>query len=292
MSIQDQIHRLSGEIAEQTSLIGQIKTALNGKTAGNIPEGYIKPSGALYVTENGTFDVTDKAEVNVDVPERAIILQDKTITENGTYTADEGFDGIGQVTVNVEASGSDIPDGYRRVDFIQFSGTQLVDTGVIGTQDTQISVLFTWESSTQRHLFGCASSDNKASITSYMNGSWRFGAKSTSKSLSTKNEMLPYSALVNKTTISLNSGVTTISGVDDFETVGTLLLGGARDSDGTIPGVMITGKVFYFMLWDGDVQVRKLVPVVDADGVYRFFDLVTKSFFDSITNTPLGGGNL
>lgn len=122
MSIQDQIHRLSGEITEQTSLIGQIKTALNGKTAGNIPEGYIKPSGALYVTENGTFDVTDKAEVNVDVPERAIILQDKTITENGTYTADEGFDGIGQVTVNVEAGGggteSDPRDLYQPVEYI------------------------------------------------------------------------------------------------------------------------------------------------------------------------------
>ena len=28
-------------------------------------------------------------------------LQDKTITENGTYTADEGYDGLGTVTVEV-----------------------------------------------------------------------------------------------------------------------------------------------------------------------------------------------
>ncbi len=31
--------------------------------------------------------------------------QDKTITENGTYAADEGFTGLGKVTVNVAASG-------------------------------------------------------------------------------------------------------------------------------------------------------------------------------------------
>ena len=33
------------------------------------------------------------------------VLQDKTITENGTYTADSGFDGLGSVTVDVAGSG-------------------------------------------------------------------------------------------------------------------------------------------------------------------------------------------
>ena len=42
-----------------------------------------------------------------------INLQDKTITENGTYTADDGFDGLGSVTVEVAGSGggnTDIED--------------------------------------------------------------------------------------------------------------------------------------------------------------------------------------
>ena len=34
-------------------------------------------------------------------------LQDKTITENGTYSADSGFDGLGSVTVEVGGSGED-----------------------------------------------------------------------------------------------------------------------------------------------------------------------------------------
>jgi hypothetical protein len=33
-----------------------------------IPEGYIKPEGSLPITENGTYPVTDKEEVVVDVP--------------------------------------------------------------------------------------------------------------------------------------------------------------------------------------------------------------------------------
>ena len=185
-----------------------------------------------------------------------------------------------------------LPSGYARADYIQFTGKELVDTGIIGNQDTQINVSFTWESTTQRHLFGCASSDNTASITSYMNGSWRFGNKSSTKSFSSKNGMLPYSALINKTTISLNHSLSSISGVNDFETVGSLLLGGARDTDGTLPSVMITGKVFYFAIWQGEELALKLVPVVSAEGEYRFFDMVSKTFFDSITDTPLGGGNL
>lgn len=187
--------------------------------------------------------------------------------------------------------GGEFPTGYKRCDYIQFNGSSFIDTGIIGTQDTQINARFTWESSTQRHLFGATSSDNTKSITSYMNGSWRFGNKYATKSISSKNPMLPYSALINKTTIAVTNGITSISSVNDFETVGTLLLGGARDSDGTLPSVGIVGKVYFFAIWQGEELALKLVPVTDGN-VYRFFDMVSKSFFDSITDTPLDGGNL
>lgn len=37
---------------------------------------------------------------------KEIALQDKTITENGEYTADEGFDGLGKVLVEIASGGS------------------------------------------------------------------------------------------------------------------------------------------------------------------------------------------
>ena len=70
-----------------------------------IPEGYIQPSGELEITENGQYDVTEKASVNVVVPEREIVLQEKTVTENGEVTPDSGYDGLSKVTVNVPTGG-------------------------------------------------------------------------------------------------------------------------------------------------------------------------------------------
>ena len=69
-----------------------------------IPEGYIKPNGTLTIDKNGTYDVTEKASAVVSIPEKEIVLQNKTIEANGTYSADAGYDGLGQVTVNVTGS--------------------------------------------------------------------------------------------------------------------------------------------------------------------------------------------
>lgn len=79
MSISSEINRITTEVNTQSTLITQIKTALNGKVSG----------GGAVVEPT---------------------LQDKTITENGTYTADSGYDGLGTVTVSVESSGVDLPD--------------------------------------------------------------------------------------------------------------------------------------------------------------------------------------
>lgn len=131
---------LNAVLTEQETLIATLQETLSGKAAGTggaadpvieplaitengtytapdgvdgyspvtvnvpIPNGYIKPSGTINITENGTYDVAEKASAVVSIPEREIVLQDKTIEANGTYSADEGYDGLGQVIVNVAGS--------------------------------------------------------------------------------------------------------------------------------------------------------------------------------------------
>lgn len=66
-----------------------------------IPSEYVKPEGTLDVTENGTQDVTNYKNINVNVEPN---LEEKTvtITENGTteVTPTSGKDGISKVTIN------------------------------------------------------------------------------------------------------------------------------------------------------------------------------------------------
>ena len=254
---------LTENLSEQGSLIAQIQTALAEKCVPSA--GLPTQEKTVEITENGEFDI---------VPDDGYTLSKVALT----------------VKVSGDSGDDDLPTGYRRCDFIQFNGSNMVDTGIIGDQDTQIFASFTWENSNQRYLLGCAHADNTAAITAYMNGSWRFGDKVASKSFSLKNPMLPFSALLNNTTIGSTSGVTAISGVNDFETIGTLLFGACRSSNGSVPSTGIVGKGFRLVIWKHGERVLELIPVTDGSA-YRFWDVIGRKFYDSVTSTPLDGGN-
>lgn len=68
------------------------------------------PTGEIDITSNGTHDVKDYESANVNVPEKQLI--EKTITKNGEYNAsDDNVDGYSKV--NVETSGVDINEYFN-----------------------------------------------------------------------------------------------------------------------------------------------------------------------------------
>lgn len=196
----------------------------------------------------------------------------------------------------VSADGSaardpDLPAGYWRVDYILFNGNQITDSGIVCNQDTKIHVLFTRESTGSTYLYGVISDGNTASMTAYLstNGSWRFGNKYVSRPISTDAELIR-NVIVTKSGVKHETGTATLSGVSDFETPGTLPIGGARQASGVLDAQFV-GKMLIFEMWQGEEQVRKLVPLTNGT-VYRFYDKVSNAFFDSLTDTPFEGGNL
>ena len=74
---------------------------LSKVTVQSIPNEYIVPSGEIEFTQNGTYDVTDKASAKVNIKEK--VLGTKTITSNGTYKAiDDNLDGYSEVIADVQ----------------------------------------------------------------------------------------------------------------------------------------------------------------------------------------------
>lgn len=203
---------------------------------------------------------------------------------NNTYKPSE----MASAIENIETGGGGEQPEYTRVEYIQFTGEQTVDTGIICNQNTKLKVVFTREKSAQHYLFGVASTDNTASVTAYLGGSWRFGNKSTTKTLTTNEDMV-YSGVLDNSQMTITSSKTTISGVNDFETIGSLLLGTCRSSSGALSSPQFIGKIYLFEMWQGEEQVLKLIPVVNKDGVYGFLDDVSGEFFASITDTQLEG---
>ena len=206
-----------------------------------------------------------------------------------SLTLDEMPGAIAEIESVISFPG--LPEGYARCGYIQFTDAQIVDTGIVCTEATKLRVVFMRELKTAHYMFGVASSGNTASVTAYLGGSWRFGNKSANKSpYVTTSDDFVYTGILDSSQISITNSKTAISGVSAFETVGTLLLGSCRNSDGTLGTPQFQGKIFQFDMWSGEKPVLSLLPVVSLEGVYRFWDSVSGQFFDSITDVPLEGG--
>ena len=148
---------VASEIARLQNAKASIKTAIENKgvTVGDIKlDAYsakideisagVEPTGTLEITQNGTYDVKQKAYAKVAVPEPSgnikitengfhIIKQysiaevavyptlvAKTITANGTYNAsDDNVDGFSSVVVNVPSGGTPVKSNVYRVPTIE-----------------------------------------------------------------------------------------------------------------------------------------------------------------------------
>ena len=94
-----------------------------------ISSGGITPAGTIDISSNGTYDVTEYASANVNVPEKEFTTQTKTATPSTSQqiiTPDSGYDGLSQITVEA------IPSGSLSTPTISSSGLITAQVGTSG----------------------------------------------------------------------------------------------------------------------------------------------------------------
>lgn len=169
-----------------------------------------------------------------------------------------------------------LPCGYTRLEYIESSGTQYIDTGVYVDKNTEIETVAKTNGAGSQYLFGV--SDKRFLICQRKADdclTFYFGNQTTPSSAVGyadfhKIEIKKQSFYVDD--ISVGS----FASLDNFSQTDTAYLFDAHNHD----WVSDTGsKMKYLKMWQSGALVRDYIPAKDPDGVIGMYDSVSGNFF-------------
>lgn len=202
----------------------------------------------------------------------------------GTFYANVGS---GSYTAGPEIADTDVT--FKQVEYIQSSGTQYVDTGVVPNQDTRIICDFQLNSANidGNNLLGSRQTTSAKAFTfSTVSGKWRFGYNNSSAQTS-------INADANRHTVDMNKNVCYLDGlaIDTREKVSftgyTSICIGVILASSVYAGY---GKFYSFDIYANDSLVRKYIPHVTALDTPGLLDALNNVFYASVSATDFAAG--
>lgn len=170
---------------------------------------------------------------------------------------------------------------YDRIEYLEFDGSLIFDTGIYGNSSTQIEVQFerTKTGSSVVYLFGSSGrSPLNAELAS--TGVWRYGTGTPSFNTFATGKIFTAEVLPGKTTINDVSKQFVYNG---FTTTDYTIQVGGNKSSNVIAHPSFIGRIYYFRMGKNYQQVLDWIPVRrKSDGLECFFDTVSQEFIEPL----------
>ena len=184
-----------------------------------------------------------------------------------------------------------IPDGYTRVEYLESSGTQYIDTGYPIVTSTDEIVVEYQNTSTQTHkwLFGSYESNANIGISSATITAPTFWYKGNINSTESAQYNSKHILKYDSTGMS-NDGIN-LKAFTSYTGTWNLYLF-ALNNTGTSPnGYYGYGKIWGYKHKRNGVLIRSFIPVRDSNNVGYMFDEVTGQMFGNVGSGSFGLGN-
>lgn len=173
-----------------------------------------------------------------------------------------------------------VPAGYKKISYIQSSGTQAIDTGFKPNQDTRLIADVSWEpTGATQWLFGCRTATNDRTYNCVrVNGRYRsdYNNTSTGATLSV-NPSGRFKIDKDRNITKIDGAVACTLTYGAFQAQYNLALF-ANNNAGKITGGT-SAKLYSCKIYDNGTLIRDFIPCVNPSGTVGLYDLVGKKFY-------------
>lgn len=234
-------------------------------------EGYLKPEDIVFthagglVEKSGTYQC-ELLTVNVSADQGSVSGFEVTITKKET---------VGVATK------------YTRLEYIEATGTQWIDTGFIPNQDTRVVMRLTcpvtgstsWAFGSRTNAtsnnYGFAASTKDVYTSGYNNEQAYLDASYNTSNVFTLDK--------NKNVTSINGVIALTQNYAQFTCQFSMYLFTCHSTESVSRG---KGKLYSCRIYDNGILVRDYIPALRSDGIAGLYDAVNDTFVASI-----GSGN-
>lgn len=184
-----------------------------------------------------------------------------------------------------------LPNGYTRLEYIESSGTQYIDTGVIAKTGIESKMEFSFTKvPSDAGMLGARKSGNRFYIVHYY-GSFTIGYgeyyTTGVKATAGTKYAIESALLLNEQSMYINGEEVIFKGDSSSLDLGLNLYLFGANYNGSAK-YLSSARCYSCKIYDNSVLVRDFVPCVDPSGVYGMYDVVGRQFYSSNSGSFTG----